>query len=150
MDVIKDIRSGILFLKEIEDPDITLCFLAVEVYGPNLEFVPEQYKTFEMCDLAINGKGGWGPAIRFVPLHIKSVLEEDAVRKTSSSIQYISPQPRDLCVLSVTMWWANIEYIENRDEELYQLALNVDPDYRAAALNLVTRLKDDNYQPWWQ
>jgi hypothetical protein len=73
----------------------------VKISGYNLEFVPEEYRTREVCLAAI---------------------EED-----SYSIQYIENPTEEMCLAAVKIHGWALSYIENQTEEICLEAIKQDP-----------------------
>ena len=94
-------RNGVLILVPEELKTKEICNIAVEKHGDNLQYVPEHLKTPELCEIAISGDG-W--ALRYVPQKlITQELCEFAVLKSFWALQIVPEELKsfEVCEIAV-------------------------------------------------
>ena len=99
LDAVK--RYGVLILVPEELKTKEICNIAVEKHGDNLQYVPEKLKTPELCKLAIS-EYGW--ALEYVPEEYKTPeLCKLAVEKSSWALQIVPEELKsfEICEIAV-------------------------------------------------
>ena len=94
-------RYGVLILVPEEFKTKEICEIAVEKHGDNLQYVPEHLKSPELCKLAIS-EYGW--ALEYVPDKYKTPeLCEIAVSTSGWALQIVPEELKsfDLCEIAV-------------------------------------------------
>eukprot|EP01088_Endostelium_zonatum_P006340 TRINITY_DN18459_c0_g1_i1.p1 TRINITY_DN18459_c0_g1~~TRINITY_DN18459_c0_g1_i1.p1 ORF type:complete len:395 (+),score=30.39 TRINITY_DN18459_c0_g1_i1:65-1249(+) len=99
------------------------CIQAVKLNGMALEHVPTPQKTTEVCQMALNNNT---EAILFVP---EEILTEEMVTRVivNDGALYSIPQKLrtdKICKLAVEANGENLRWVENRTEELCEMAVS--------------------------
>ena len=106
-----------------------LCELAVKQNGEALYYVLEKYITQELCNLAVQQNG---MALEFVPLELRTSLYKLAIQNNGEALQHVPEEYRtkELCELAVKNNGYAIYYIpeELKTEELYKTLVKKDGD----------------------
>ena len=95
------LRCDSKVFKYVKNKTKSLCTYATIKHGTNLEFVPEKYKTSELCSMAVCNMG--------------------------SAIRYAHTQPIELCKLAISKYPMALYDILKPTQELIDLAIFLDP-----------------------
>ena len=98
-----------------------LCRLAIKNEGRALEYVPEEFKTYELCKIAVTK---WGSALEFVPEELKTKeLCELAVKHYGGALEFVPKKilNLDMCMAAIKINYPSaLEYISKWVPEEYQ------------------------------
>lgn len=92
----------------------------VKSYGGSIQFIPNEYKTPELCNIAIIN---YGSSLNFIPKKlITKELCEVAVSNYGYALQYVPNKFKtpEICKISLTKWGSALEFVPE-DLKTYEL-----------------------------
>lgn len=119
-DAIKHNGSNLRYVKS--GKTLVLCSLAVSSFGQALEFVPERFKTIELCEKAI--KNNW-KAIKFSPQTEELCIL--AIQQNYEAISLILEPSPEVCLTALKKnknCYSMIKIVENKSYEMTFKNLN--------------------------
>lgn len=87
-----------------DDKSMEMCLHAVSKCQGALAYVPKQFLTEELCNVAIRAPSTphESPALRYVPIHMQTpAMCLVAVKANPYAIRYVVNQTEDLCLLAI-------------------------------------------------
>ena len=118
IEILKNDSSAINYIKN-QTPE--LCALAIQLNSYALKYIKNQYKTEDICKLAVEKNGN---ALKYVIDQTKELCAL-AVQQDPYALEYVNEQfqSEELCISAVSRNGCTIKYVKNQTPLLCNLAM---------------------------